>query len=127
MDEPRLHRRLEGTDGSGRGSGADGFGHGVVDFKDDALGAVIAIPLGFILALHDGEGVHDVGHGGAGRGEAGLASGFRGVSLDANRRCLGWQVEVEEGGVQLAAEQEAAILVPTERRPGPAAILCERL
>lgn len=34
----------------------------VVDFEDDALGAVVA-PLRLVPALHDGEGVQDVGQG----------------------------------------------------------------
>ena len=38
---------------------------------------------------------------------------------------FGWQVEVEEGGVQLAAEEEAAVFVPAERRAVPAAVRCE--
>jgi hypothetical protein len=34
---------------------------------------------------------------------------------------------VEEGGVQLAAQQESPILVPPERRAGPPAVRRERL
>jgi hypothetical protein len=91
-------------------AGADGFGEGVVDFQDDVFGAVVAVEIGLVLALHDGEGVQVVGHGGARRGER-LGQG--GGLLTP----LGFlaEVEVEEGGVHLAAEQEAAILVPTER------------
>ena len=55
--------RLIGLAGLHRG------GDGIVDFQDDAFGAVVAFELGLVLALHDGEGVQDVGHGGAGRGE----------------------------------------------------------
>ena len=66
-------RRGAGQAGLVGDAGAGGFGHGVVDFEDDALGAVLAVPLGFILALHDGEGVHDVGHGVAGSGELALS------------------------------------------------------
>lgn len=35
---------------------------------------------------------------------------------------LGAEVEVEEGGVQLAPQLEAPLLVPTERRPAPPAV-----
>ena len=112
-------------------AGADGFSHGIIDFEDDALGAVIAVTLGFVLALHDGEGVHDVVHSGAGSGEAGLESrpifcrfvlGWTPVAI-----CLGGQVEMEEGGIQLAAEQESAFFIPTEWRAWIVAILRERL
>src|SRR5579884_2061016 len=73
-------------------AGAHGLVHGVVELEDDALGAVLAVGR-FVFALDDGEGLHDVVHVGA---------------LDA--------VEVEVGGVQLAAKQEAPLLVPAERR-----------
>jgi hypothetical protein len=33
------------------------------------------------------------------------------------------EVEVKKGGIQVAAEQEAAVLVPMDRRAGPAAVL----
>ncbi len=62
--------------GGGRGeeslvgvAGADGLLEGVVDLKDGFLRAVEAAVLGFVFALHDGEVVHDVGNGIAGRGE----------------------------------------------------------
>ena len=67
-----------------------GAGHLVVDLQDDALGAVLAVD-GLVLALDDGEGLHDVVYV---------------VAPDT--------VEVEEGDVQLAAEQEAALGVPAE-------------
>ena len=82
-------------------AGAHGLGHLVVDFQDDALGAVFAVR-GLVLALDDGEGVHDVVHVVAG---------------DA--------VEVEVGGVQFAAQQEAALFVPAEGRAVVAAVLGE--
>ena len=74
-------------------AGSCGFGHCVVDFEDGALGAVVAVG-GDVFAFDDGEGVEDVG---------GVVAG------DA--------VEVEEGGVEFAAEQEPPRLVPAERRP----------
>ena len=102
-------------------AGADGFLEGVVDLKDGFLRAVDAAVLGFVFALHDGEGVHDVGDGIAGRGE-GAGEGFRLLPpLD-----FGAEVEVEEGGVQLAAKQEAPLLVPAEWRPVPSAVGRER-
>ena len=52
-------------------AGADGIGHGVVDFEDDALGAVVAVILLLVPAANDGEGVHNVGHGVAWSREAG--------------------------------------------------------
>src|SRR5262245_50912557 len=54
-------------------AGADGLRHRVVDLEDDALGAVVA-PLLLVLALDDGEGVHDVSYGVARGREAGLES-----------------------------------------------------
>ena len=45
-----------------------GVGEGVVDLEDGVFGAVGAV-FGFVFAFEDGEGVHDVGHGMAGRGE----------------------------------------------------------
>ena len=99
-----------------------GFGEGVVDLEDGFFGAVVAVVFGFVFAFDDGEGVHDIGHGMAGRGE-GAGEGFGLLTpfvLDA-------EVEVEEGGVQLAAQQEAPTLVPPERRAGPAAVLREGL
>ena len=84
--------------GRGIESGAVGFAgfdcprHGVVDLQDDALGAVFAMR-GLVLALDDGEGVHDVG---------------RVVAGDA--------VEVEVGRVQFATHEEAALFVPAVGR-----------
>ena len=39
---------------------------------------------------------------------------------------VGWQVQVEEGGVEFAAEEEAALFVPSKRRAVPATVRCER-
>src|SRR5512137_69972 len=103
-------------------AGLHGGGEGVVDFEDDAFGAVVAVELRLVLALYDGEGVQDVIHRVARGGES-FGQGF-GLLTPLGLRT---EVEVEEGGVQLAAEQEAAFLVPTERRAGPAAVLRERL
>ena len=41
-------------------AGAGGFGEGVGDFEDGALGAVVAVG-GDVFAFDDGEGVEDVG------------------------------------------------------------------
>jgi len=110
--------------------GLAGFLHGVVDFQDRILGAIVAVSLN-ILPFDDGKSLYDVVHGIARGEEAGLepCQVFRRLAL---RRApvavlLGRQVEVEEGGVQLAPEQEAALLVPAERRAGSAAVLGERL
>lgn len=72
---------------------------------------------GFVFALHDGEGVHDVADGLAGRGE-GAGEGFGLLSPFG----LAAEVEVEEGGIQFAPEEEAPLLVPPERRPAPPAV-----
>ena len=105
-------------------AGGDGRLHGVVDFDDGPHGAVLAVRF-FVLAADDGEGVHDVGHGVSRGGEAAAWSSAKSsdVSLHGDnhrkRRAerqppvrVGWQVQVEEGGVQLAAQQEAAVVVP---------------
>jgi YD repeat-containing protein len=65
----------------------------------DGLRLVFAVVFLLVLAAHDGEGVEDLG-----RVESGDA------------------VQVEEGGVEFRAEQEATRLVPAERRPGVAAV-----
>ena len=120
MTTPRVGwRRIEaGLVGS---AGADGFLQGVVYFEDDAFRAVVAVEFRLVLTLNDGESVHDVVHRMARRGER---FGQRlGLLTPLSLRA---EVEVEKGGVQLAAEQEAAFLVPTERRAGPTAVLCER-
>jgi hypothetical protein len=67
-----------------------GSDHGIVDLEDGVFGAVVAVGF-FVFAFDDGEGIHDV---------------VNVVALDA--------VEVEVGGVEFAAEQEAAVFVPAE-------------
>ena len=66
--------------------------HLVVNLQDHTFGLVLPV-FRFILAANDREGVHDV------------------VDIVA-----GEAIEVEEGGVQLAAQQEASLGVPAERR-----------
>ena len=95
--------------------------HSSIDLHDHALRAVLPV-CGLVLALDDGEGVHDVGHGVAGRGE-GAGEGL-GLMVPLVLRA---EVEVEEGGVQLAPQQEAALLVPAEGRAIPAAVVGEGL
>jgi hypothetical protein len=53
-------------------AGAHGRGEGVVDFEDDAPGAVVAVELRLVPTADDGEGIHDVGRGVAWGREAGL-------------------------------------------------------
>ena len=119
------------------GACAHRLGHFVVDFEDDSFGAVFSV-LFFVLAADDGEGVHNVVHGVAGGREVALELGeflwdlvAHGAFGDTGRLPLavgaGQQVEVEEGGVQFAAKQEAALLVPFKGRAGPAAVLREGL
>ncbi len=116
----RVQTRLVGL------AGADGFLHGVVDFEDNSLGAVVAILLLLILSADDRERIHDEGHGIA----RGWKAGFKASEIS---RCLAlhWapvplllrrQVEVKEGGIQFTTEPESAILVPPERRGGPATV-----
>ena len=58
MSHPRIGGwRVE--PGLVRLAGADGLGHRVVDFEDDAFGAVVAVVLGFVLAADDREGGHN--------------------------------------------------------------------
>ena len=110
-------------------TGAHGLGEGVVDVEDNAPGAVVTIELRLVLAADDGEGVHAGGYGVARRREAGReprpVCRRLAVYQAPVAALLGWQGEVEAGGVQLAAEQEAALLVPAERRARPAAVLGE--
>ena len=114
-----------------------GYLNRVVDVKDDVLRAVLAERL-LVLAAHDGEGVHDVGDGIARPGEMAPELGkllgcfVLGAAVGAVRGppvavfvCR--KVQMEEGGVELATEEEAAILVPAERWTVVAAIVRERL
>ena len=124
-----------GEQGSVGFAGGEGCLHCVVDFDDGALGAVFAVLL-FVLAADDGEVVQDVGDGVPRGGEVVLeirellGRFIVGAAVGAACRApvavvLGRQVEVEEGGVQLAAEEEAALLVPSKRWAVPAAFRCE--
>ena len=92
--------------------------------------------VGYVLSTDAGEGVEDRGDGVAGGGEVtvefhelfgclvvGGAIGFAGWAPFAIR--LRRQVQVEDGGVQFAAEDEAALLVPAERWALPAAVASE--
>ena len=116
-------------------SGTGGPLHLIVDFEDNPLGAVLAVLL-LVLAANAGEGIQDGGdcvtRGGKvvievrellGRLVAGAAVGPAGRTPVAVR--VRWQVQVEEGAVHLAANQEAALLVPAERRAIPAAVAGE--
>ena len=107
-------------------AGGDGVLHGVVDFEDGSLGAVFAV-FCLVLALYDGEGVHDVVHGFARRGEGRKQRGkFCGGFVFVFFPCaigIGRQIEMEDGGIQLATQLEAAILVPAERRTVKTAVL----
>ena len=100
-------------------TGGDGVLDALVDVEDGALGAVVA-PSRLVLALDDGEGLQDVVDCVARRGEALpqprqllLPLPSRPAPLAIRRRR---QIEVEEGGIQLTAQQEAALLVPAEGR-----------
>src|SRR6267142_3358496 len=128
MATARVHRRRVEANLVGL-AGAHGRGEGVVDGEDDAPGAVVAVALRLVPMADDGEGVHDEGYGVARGQEAGREPRQVCRRLAVCRAPvaagLGRQVEVEEGGVQLAAEQEAALLVPAERRAIPATVLRE--
>ncbi len=73
--------------------------HGVIGGQDAFLSAIAAIRR-LVLPPHDGEGVHDVVHGMARRGEVG---GEGGAGLPASVPA-GGQVDVEEGRVQFGAK-----------------------
>jgi hypothetical protein len=101
-------------------AGTDGLLHCVVDFEDDALGAVVAVEFFFVFAADDGEGVHDVADGVARGGKAGPEAGevFGGFVIGATvgLACghpvtlgIGAEVEVKEGGVEFGAEQANGI------------------
>src|SRR5882672_5326481 len=124
-------RRWRVEAGLVRLTGADRRGEGVVDVEDDAPGAVVTVELCLVPTADDGEGVNDEGYGVARGREADFEPRQVCRRLAVCRApvaaLLCRQVEVEEGGVQLAAEQEAARLVPAERRAVPAAVLHEGL
>ena len=116
-------------------AGRDGGLQCVVDVEDGALGAIFAVLL-LVLVADDGEGVQDVGDGVARGGEVVLELremlGHFVVGAAVRAACWApvavfpdWQVEVEEGGVQLAAEDKAPLLVPTERWAVPATVAGE--
>ena len=50
-------------------AGSTTFLHRVVDFYDNTLGAVLTVRV-LVLAADDGEGIHNVGDGVGGCGEA---------------------------------------------------------
>ncbi len=106
----RVEARLVGL------ASAHGFRHGVINFQDDSFSAVVAVVLRLVLALDDGEGVHDVVHGVAWRWEAGLEPSkvlcrlFLGLApFPAG---LGRQVEMEKSSVQLATQEKTALFIP---------------
>ena len=116
-------------------AGGDGCLNRVVGLEDGVLGAVFAVPP-LVPAADAGESVQDVGDGVARGGEValevrellgrlvvGAAIGSAGRAPVAVR--FRRQVQVEEGGVQLAAEEEAAVLVPEERWAVPGAVAGE--
>ena len=81
----------------------------VVEREDPVLRAVVAVGL-FVLALDDREGLHDVGDRVARGGERLQQFGRRRA-----RPLLGCaEVEVEERGVEFAADLEAALGVVAE-------------
>jgi hypothetical protein len=79
-----------------------GFGQAIEGLQDDTSGTVLAV-LGLVAAEDDREGIEDV------------------------RRIVAAEtVEVEEGSIQLAAQEEAAGLIPPIRRAVLAAVAGER-
>src|SRR5712691_11242683 len=83
-------------------AGVNGALHGVIHLQDDPPGTVLAV-LRFVLALDDGEGLHDV---------------VPIVAADA--------VEVEVRSVEFAAQQKTPLFVPAEGRAVVAAVFGER-
>ncbi len=73
-----------------RFAGVDGALHGVIHLQDNPSGAILAV-LRFVLALDNGEGLHDVVYV---------------VTADT--------VEVEVCSVEFAAQQKAPLFVPAE-------------
>ena len=101
----------------------------VVDFQDDALGTVFAVG-GLVLAPHNGEGTHDVvdcvARSWKGLGQCGQFGVVFVVHFLPCTVLVGGQIEVEEGRVQLASQEEATGFVPAERWAVEAAVLGER-
>ncbi len=89
-------RRIEAT--LVQFAGVDGALHGVMHLQDDPPGAVLAV-LRFVLALDDGEGLHNVVHIVAGNA-----------------------VEVAIGSVKFATQQKTPRFVPAEGRAVVAAV-----
>ncbi|TFE69323.1 hypothetical protein A7Q09_05375 [Methylacidiphilum sp. Yel] len=112
-------RRCE--DGPVGGTGG-GLAHPVVGLQRKAGGAVLAVAF-LVALLEDGELVEDVGHGVAGGGKeaAEVVGGLAGPGVGAP------QVEVEETGVELGAEQRPAQWVVAERRTRVSQVAGERL
>jgi hypothetical protein len=94
--------------------------HGVVDRKDALFGAVAAVSL-LVLLPDDGELVEDIGHGIARPREVVLERhqllGCLAIGLAPGTIRVTWQIEVEEGGVQFAANLEASFSIPREGGP----------
>src|SRR5579859_6109744 len=110
-------------------SGANCLGHGIVDFEDHALGAVLA-PLLLISAPCDGKGVHNVGHGVARCREVGLELGQTLYRFTLRRPPVAinlcGKVKVKEGGVQFTAKHKAACIIPAKGWCTRAAVLSKR-
>ena len=120
-------------------AGGDSFLDRVIHLENDALGAVLAESL-LVLATDDGKGVHDVGDGVSRGGEKAfefrklrgcfVARASIGAACPAPAATfvgVRVQVQVEEGCVELATEEETAFLVPTEGRTAVAAVVRERI
>ena len=116
-------------------SGGYGYLNRIVDVKDNALGAVLAESL-LVLAADNGKGVHDVGDGVARGGEKAfefrklrgsfvVRASFGATGGPPAVTFVGGKVQVEEGSVELATEEEAAIFVPTEGWTVVAAVVRE--
>src|SRR5690348_15765463 len=78
------------------------FAHGLVDFKNHAFRAVVAISL-FVFSTDNRKCLHDVVH-----------------------ICASHAIEVEVQGVQLAPEEKAALLIPAKWRTCVTARSCYR-
>ncbi len=109
--------------GFGRGRGADGFGHGVVDGEDGVFGDVgaglgdLAILVGDggafdVFAFDDGKGFHHVLDGVARCGEH-LAELWAVVAPFFGPA----EVQMKVRRIQLAPQQKPTLLFPTKGRP----------